>query len=176
MKDQFILKKGIIGGISAVLLIIIDQLTKIAAEQYLKGKEAKILWQNVFELRYLENQGAAFGVLQNRQFFFLIVTFVAVILICWIYLFRIPLAKRYFPLQIIAIMLFSGAIGNFIDRITKHYVIDFFYFVLIDFPIFNVADIYVTVGTALLILFGIFYYKDADYELLFPSRKKRTEV
>jgi signal peptidase II len=105
----------------------------------------------------------------------LIVTLIAVILIGWIYLFRIPAGKRYIPLDIISVMLLSGAIGNFIDRVANHYVIDFFYFVLIDFPIFNVADIYVTVGTALLILLGVFYYKDTDYELIFPSKKERAE-
>jgi signal peptidase II len=96
-----------------------------------------------------------------------IITIVAVVLIAWFYLFRIPAGKRYVPLNIIAIMMLAGAIGNFIDRIINHYVIDFFYFKLIDFPIFNVADIYVTVGTALLIILGIFYYKDSDYDLIF---------
>jgi signal peptidase II len=175
MKDHLILKKGITGVVCAILLILIDQLTKLAAAKYLKGNAALVLWQGVFELRYLENQGAAFGVLQNRQQFFLIVTLIAVILIGWIYLFRIPAGKRYIPLDIISVMLLSGAIGNFIDRVANHYVIDFFYFVLIDFPIFNVADIYVTVGTALLILLGVFYYKDTDYELIFPSKKERAE-
>ena len=52
-------------------------------------------------------------------------------------------------------------------------VIDFFYFSLIDFPIFNVADIYVTVAAFAMILLGMFYYKDEDYDLIFPSKKEK---
>jgi signal peptidase II len=161
------MKKLIIGIISGFLLIIIDQVTKHLATIYLKGSGPFVILDGIFELRYLENQGAAFGVLQNKFIFFVIITIVAVVLIAWFYLFRIPAGKRYVPLNIIAIMMLAGAIGNFIDRIINHYVIDFFYFKLIDFPIFNVADIYVTVGTALLIILGIFYYKDSDYDLIF---------
>ena len=65
----------------------------------------------------------------------------------------------------------AGAIGNFIDRITQQYVVDFLYFKLIDFPIFNVADIYVTCAAFAMILLGFFYYKDEDVERIFPSKK-----
>ena len=60
------------------------------------------------------------------------------------------------------VLIFAGAIGNFIDRIRQGFVVDFLYFELIDFPIFNVADIYVTVGCILLILLLLFYYKDEE--------------
>ena len=59
-----------------------------------------------------------------------------------------------------------------IDRISQDYVVDFIYFVLIDFPIFNVADVYVTVAAFAMILLGLFYYKEEDYNKLFPSKKK----
>ena len=59
-------------------------------------------------------------------------------------------------------MICSGALGNFIDRIAHRYVVDFFYFELIDFPVFNVADIYVTVSAVLLILLILFYYKEDE--------------
>ena len=73
-------------------------------------------------------------------------------------------------------MLFAGGIGNFIDRIRLNYVIDFFYFSLIDFPIFNVADIYVTVAAFAMIFLGMFYYKDEDYDLIFPAKKKKDKI
>ena len=83
--------------------------------------------------------------------------------------------KHFYPLHGICIALFAGAVGNFIDRILHNYVIDFFYFSLIDFPIFNVADIYVTCAMALFIMLLLFYYKEADLDrltaLIFPWKK-----
>ncbi|MDY2590860.1 MAG: signal peptidase II, partial [Agathobacter sp.] len=66
----------------------------------------------------------------------------------------------------------AGAIGNLIDRIVNNYVVDFFYFKLIDFPIFNVADIYVTIAAFLFIVLGFFYYKEEDFEIIFSKSKK----
>ena len=68
----------------------------------------------------------------------------------------------------ILLFFIAGAIGNFIDRVVHKYVIDFFYFKLINFPIFNVADIYVTVAAFFMIVLGLFYYKDEDFEVFFP--------
>ena len=65
----------------------------------------------------------------------------------------------------------AGAYGNFIDRLRLGYVIDFFYFKLIDFPVFNVADIYVTVSTIVFCLLLFFYYKEEDLERIVRSRK-----
>ena len=59
------------------------------------------------------------------------------------------------------------ALGNFIDRVFRNYVVDFFYFKLIDFPVFNVADIYVTVAAFAMIILGLFYYKEEDYNKIF---------
>ena len=70
---------------------------------------------------------------------------------------KVPHERRFIPLRICMLMIASGAIGNMIDRIRLNYVIDFFYFELIDFPIFNVADIYVTVAAIFLILLILFY-------------------
>ena len=76
-------------------------------------------------------------------------------------------------LDMILIFFTAGAIGNFIDRIVQQYVIDFFYFKLINFPIFNVADIYVTCAAFVMLFLGIFYYKDEDFEIIFPSHKRK---
>ncbi len=174
MKERSTLRKGLFGLIISAVLILIDQFTKKLAVTHLKGQEPIVIWKNVFELRYLENRGAAFGILQNRRSLFLVLTVIVLLVILYIYLKRIPSERRFFWFDFIAVLFFAGAIGNFIDRFVQDYVVDFFYFCLIDFPIFNVADIYVTVAAFLLIFLGLFYYKEEDFERILPSRKKES--
>lgn len=176
MREHSILKKGFWGLICAAILIVIDQITKQAAVAHLKGQAPFVLWDGVFELRYLENHGAAFGMLQNQRGFFIVSTIVVLFVIAYFYLKRIPNERRFLWLNVISILFFAGAIGNFIDRLLYEYVIDFFYFILIDFPIFNVADIYVTVSAFLLIFLGFFYYKEEDFDLILPSKKKKSSA
>lgn len=173
MKEHPVIKKGVLGIVCSLVLIFLDQLTKSAAVAHLKGQEPFVLWDGVFELRYLENRGAAFGILQNQRILFIVITVIVLAAIIYLYLLRIPAERRFVWLNIIAVLFFSGAIGNFIDRLVQNYVVDFFYFILIDFPIFNVADIYVTVAAFLLIILGLFYYKEEDFERIFPSRKEK---
>lgn len=168
-----IVKRGVTGLLISVLLIFLDQFTKLLAVKHLKGQNPFIIWENVFELRYLENRGAAFGIMQGQKVFFIIFTSIALVGITWFYLKMIPTDKKYFFLDVISVLLFSGAIGNLIDRVRLNYVIDFLYFRLIDFPIFNVADIYVTVAAFAMFGLGLFYYKDEDYDLIFPSKKEK---
>lgn len=165
------MKKYISAFISIVILIFIDQYTKILALTHLKDQDPFVIWDGVFELRYLENRGAAFGMLQNQQVFFIIMTVIVLIAIVFIYK-RTPDTKRYLPLRLTAIFITAGAIGNMIDRMFRGYVVDFFYFSLIDFPIFNVADIYVTVTFFLLAILLLFYYKDSELEI-YSFRKKK---
>ena len=134
-----------------VLLIAADQATKLLAVARLKDQAPFVLLPGVLELRYLENRGAAFGILQGQKIFLVLFTGLLSALIIYFY-FRVPEGKRHLPVRIFLIMLFSGAIGNFIDRCRLDYVIDFIYFKLIDFPIFNVADMALCVGVGLLIL------------------------
>lgn len=169
------MKRGLIGAFLSIALVILDQFTKKLAVTYLKGQPNVVLWEGVFELQYLENRGAAFGIMQGQKLFFVTFTSIAMVAIAWFYLKQIPQAKKYFFLESICVLLFAGGIGNFIDRIRLNYVIDFFYFSLIDFPIFNVADIYVTVAAFAMILLGLFYYKDEDYDLIFPTKKDKKK-
>ena len=81
------------------------------------------------------------------------------------------MTKKYAPLRICAIFILAGGLGNFIDRVRLNYVVDFFYFELIDFPIFNVADIYVTVTMFVLLYLIFFYYKEEDLDGIFSRRK-----
>ncbi len=158
--------------ILCVLLIALDQVTKYFAVRYLKDKPAIVLAEGIFELRYLENRGAAFGMLQNQKVFFIIVSLIVLAAIAYL-LFKMPQEKKYVPLHFLLVLIASGAVGNMIDRIRLEYVVDFFYFVLINFPIFNVADIYVSVSCVVLAILMLFVYKDEDLE--FASKKKNKE-
>ena len=157
-----------------VLLIAADQTTKLLAVARLKDQAPFVLLPGVLELRYLENRGAAFGILQGQKIFLVLFTGLLSALIIYFY-FRVPEGKRHLPVRIFLIMLFSGAIGNFIDRCRLDYVIDFIYFKLIDFPIFNVADCYVTVAVILFAIAILFVYKEEEMDFLFHpfSREKK---
>jgi len=146
-------------------LVILDQITKNLAVVYLKDKPAYVIWDGVFELHYLENSGAAFGMLQNQKILFVTIAAVILILIGYV-LIKLPRNRHYAMLEILLVLIASGAVGNMIDRVQFNYVVDFFYFKLIDFPIFNVADIYVSVSCVLLAILVIFFYKDDDFDFL----------
>ena len=152
--------------VSVCILVFLDQFTKQIVVQQLKGQSAYVLIRNVFQLEYLENRGAAFGLFQNQRIFFYISVLVISLVVIWFYG-KVPMEKKYLPLRICEVLILSGAFGNCIDRIRLNYVVDFFYFKLINFPIFNVADIYVTVAAFLLIVLVLFYYKEEELERVF---------
>ncbi len=154
----------------AALLLVFDQFTKHLAVVYLKGKEAFVLIDGVLELDYLENRGAAFGMLQNQKFFLVAVGIVFMAVICY-FLIRLPDKKKYFVIHILASAIIAGGLGNMIDRIRLDYVVDFISFVLIDYPIFNVADIYVVVATIAVFVLLLFVYKEEDLDFL--SKRER---
>ena len=104
-----------------------------------------------------------------KMTFFAVLTIVVLVLLAIVYQ-RIPLNRRFLPLNIISVGIFAGAAGNLIDRVIHHYVIDFFYFSLINFPIFNVADIYETLSAVALIIVVLFYYKEEDFSLIFTGK------
>ena len=154
-----ILKKIVIAVVAILMLVGIDQWTKSLAVAKLQTSVELI--KGVFEFTYVEHRGAAFGILQNHQMMFAAFTVIVVILIFAFYL-KIPQGKKYLPLNISLVVLMAGAIGNFIDRTYLGYVVDFLYFKLINFPVFNVADIYVTCSAFLLVILVMFVYKEED--------------
>ena len=166
-----------IGIIAVILGVALDQYTKYLAITHLQGNPVSLI-DGVFELRYLENRGAAFGLFQNQQFFFLIIGTITLLFIAYLYI-RMPQTKRFLLLRISMISITAGAIGNMIDRIRFQYVVDFLYFELIDFPIFNVADIFATVATFGLVVLLLFYYKEEDinelFQLITPKRKANKD-
>lgn len=154
-------------------LTLLDQWTKLLSVSRLKGQEPCVVLKGVLEFYYLENRGAAFSMFQNAMWFFFLIALVVLVAII-VLLYRMPLDRRYLPMRVILVSIAAGAMGNLIDRITLSYVRDFIYFVLIDFPVFNVADIYVTVSVAALVVLILFYYKDNDFVWIECDRKKHT--
>ena len=122
-----------------VILVITDQLTKHLAVVQLKNQAAYNLINGILEFNYLENRGAAFGVLQNQKYFFVFVALIFIGVIVFV-LIKVPTQKKYYSLNILLVMIAAGAVGNMIDRVRYDYVVDFIYLVCIQFPIFNVAD------------------------------------
>lgn len=147
--------------VSTIVLIAVDQFTKLWAVAQLHDAERVIpVIDGVFELHYTENRGVAFGMLEGQLWLFVPLTLVVVVLL-GVMLIRSPL--RHFKLfSIPAVMIIAGAVGNLIDRVLYGYVIDFLYFKLIDFPIFNFADCCVVIGAILLFVFFLFVWKDDE--------------
>ena len=150
--------------ISCIFLILLDQLTKRLAVIYLKDKMPIAIIDNILELTYVENRGAAFGILQNKQILFYVLTILILIAIIYL-LIKFDLKKENIVQFIFLLLIFSGAVGNFIDRVKNKYVVDFIYFKPIDFPVFNVADICITLGSILMIIILIFV-KEKDNKLI----------
>ena len=161
--------------ISIIALILLDQYTKHLAVVHLKNKAAFNIINGVLELNYLENKGAAFGMLQNQKIFFIFVAIVILDVIAYVLL-KTPDDRKYTVLHVLLSLIAAGAIGNMIDRIRYDYVVDFIYFVLINFPIFNVADIYVSVSTVILIIILLFYYKEKDLNFISFKQKRYREI
>ena len=158
-----------------VILVIADQLTKHLAVVRLKNQAAYNLINGILEFNYLENRGAAFGVLQNQKYFFIFVALIFIGVIVFV-LIKVPTQKKYYSLNILLVMIAAGAVGNMIDRVRYDYVVDFIYLVCIQFPIFNVADIYVTTATVILVFQILFVYKTNDFNFLSFNPKKFREL
>lgn len=159
--------------VAILLLFAVDQYTKMLAVQHLKDQSPIVLIPGVLELFYLENRGMAFGLLQDQYWLFAVMTviFLAVMAAAF---YKIPKTRRFLPLFTVLTVLTAGAIGNFYDRFLHHYVVDFIYVSLIHFPVFNVADIYVTVSVAAFLLLYLLYYKDEDFTFMHRNDKKEN--
>ena len=149
-------KKSIIWPLVLIpVLVLLDQLTKQSAVSSLKDHDDVILIKGVLQLRYVENRGAAFGIMQNSRVFFVALT---LIVLAGASVFYIRYCLRHSPSAPVILLfsvLMAGAVGNLIDRALNGFVVDFIYFSLIDFPVFNLADIYITCGCFLTLLYVI---------------------
>ncbi len=148
------LKTNIIFFVMFVLLVFIDRITKIFSVNTLKEKPDIDIIKGFLQLHYLENRGAAWGMFQGARVIFIIITAIIVI-ISIVYLIKSDYTKGNLLLRIAIILLISGAIGNLIDRVLYTYVVDFIYVSAINFPVFNVADCYVCIAAALIIIYSL---------------------
>lgn len=169
-------KNYIMAFISTCLLTFVDQFVKYLVHTNMvddkgNGKSIQLI-KDVFSITYVQNKGAAWGSFSGKRLFLLILTIAIVIGVIIMYISMVR-QDAFKPLRICAVFLISGAIGNIIDRIIHGYVIDMFEFELIDFPVFNVADIYVTCSVFVILVLVIFKYKDEDFDRLF--HKNRTD-
>ena len=173
--------------VSVLLIVGLDQLVKYLTIQYLSdGREVKILG-DALVLTYVQNRGMAWGLFQNGQVVFVILTPIAIAAVIFLYV-RTPWEIEYRPIRIAEVMLVGGALGNLIDRIFRYdpvdgslfhgYVVDMIYIKAIHFPVFNVADIFVTLSFVAMMLLLLFVYNDEEFNKCFgnfPPKKKVTE-
>lgn len=144
----------ILSIIAIVVLVSLDQFVKYLTVTHLMIKPI-VLIENVFELTYVENKGAAWSILENQIWFFILMTVIILALIAYACYKKMIYTKLG---QISLVLICAGAIGNLIDRITHGYVIDMFSFKLINFPVFNVADICIVCGGILFVFYMMFQH------------------
>lgn len=187
-REHGIGKTNIIFFIMFVLLVFIDQAGKRAAFLFLRDSDIELI-PGVLELHYLENKGAAWGMMQNQTWILIAITAIVLIVIACVF-FRLSngrfsngkfsngrfsngsysLGNQFRFLRFCLVLLAAGAFGNLIDRVMNHYVIDFIYVSLIDFPVFNFADCFVSISAVLILYCILFRYKDMDAE--YPVQEK----
>ena len=156
------------------ILVLFDQITKVLARTYLKAAPVAF-WDGVFEFHYHENRGSIWGILQGKVDVLLIASVFIFALLIYVYV-KMPKSKEYLPLFWVLVVMMAGAIGNTIDRVFFGFVTDFLYFKLINFPIFNVADCYLTVCAFLTVFLAFTKYKEDEFTFLSPKRKEISDA
>lgn len=161
----------------AIVLIILDQITKLIIRNTLAVGESIKVWPGVFEITFLKNDGAVWGMFSGRTNSVIFLTIITIIILVGIFFlyFKIPMDRKYHPIKVLMMFIIAGAIGNLIDRIFLAYVTDFLYIALINFPVFNVADCYITVSCFLLVILMLTKYRNDDLEFLSFKPKKKDE-
>jgi len=144
----------------AFILIFTDIFTKYLAVKFLSHINTLPLIENVFHLTYVENTGAAFSILSGKQSFLITVTSIFLVVLTLYLAYTTRKHKKFLYSNLAVTLIISGGLGNLISRVRYGYVVDMFDFRLIEFAVFNVADIFITLGTILLILCAFFLEKD----------------
>ncbi len=138
-----------------ILGLVLDQVVKMAVVNNIGLSEQKPVIKGVLSLTHLRNNGAAWSILEGQQWFFVLTTVLVLAVAIWFWLKN--LSKNWYAIGLTLII--SGALGNFIDRVRQGYVVDMFQLDFINFPIFNVADILLSIGFVVLFI-GILIEKD----------------
>ncbi|MBP0979759.1 MAG: signal peptidase II [Oscillospiraceae bacterium] len=143
------------------VLILLDQIIKFLAENILSRYDTVAIVSSVFHLTYVKNYGAAFGILQNKKIFLIIITSIILVgTIVFLIFNKINNSVFLWSLSLII----SGGVGNLIDRIIKGYVVDYIDFRLINFAVFNLADSFVCIGVFLFFIYMIFIEPKQNYD------------
>jgi len=165
-----------------LILVLADQFSKHIAIIKLKPIDTHDIINGVLNFTYVENKGAAWGVFSGKINLFIIVTSILIPFIIY-FIYKSINARKTFNntkvirkfkfLEILLILIISGALGNFIDRIRYNYVVDFIHFKLIEFPVFNLADCYISIGAFLFALLYIFKLTDEEISIITPKRRTK---
>ena len=159
--------------------VFLDQITKYLTVLHLKPIDTLPLWEDVLHLTYVENTGAAFGMMKDSRWVFMVTSTVAIIGIRGYMIYRICIKKSPLPwMEALSLsFIVGGGIGNMIDRTLLGYVVDMIDFRLINFAVFNVADSFVCVGAGLMILYLIVsMVKEAKAEKAAKAAKAAGET
>ena len=149
--------QGLIVAVTAVL-VGLDQLTKWLAIVYLKGKPDITCIPGVIDFHYVPNDGAAWSILSGERWFLVALT--SLIIVALFAFVLMGKFRRYKMFNISATLIIAGGIGNLIDRMVQGYVVDFIKTTFMEFPVFNVADCFIVVGSILLLVFFLFFYEE----------------
>ena len=145
----------------SVAVVILDQLSKFIAVKYLMPVSSFPIIKDVIHFTYVENKGAAFGMLQDQRWVFMVISTVMIAVLIFI---MVKYKKYFHPLMLIGIaFVFGGGIGNMIDRTLLGYVDDFIDFTLINFAVFNIAVSFICVGVGLMLLDVILKKSDLSF-------------
>ncbi len=161
MKNKSVKQFYIISAIIVIVLVILDQITKWQALTKLKPIKNTVVIKGFLDFTFVENRGAAFGILSGKRVFFILLTVVVAIGILYSF-YKLPKTKEYNWLKCGLVLVLSGAIGNVIDRAVRGYVVDFLEVTFIKWPVFNLADIYVVVGACFILFLSLFVIKEEE--------------
>ncbi len=161
MKNKSDKQFYIISAIIVIVLVILDQITKWQALTKLKPIKNTVVIKGFLDFTFVENRGAAFGILSGRRIFFILLTVVVAAGIIYSF-YKLPKTREYNWLKCGLVLVLSGAIGNVIDRAVRGYVVDFLEVTFIKWPVFNLADIYVVVGACFILFLSLFVIKEEE--------------
>ncbi len=152
--------------IITILSIVLDQLSKYHVVQNIELHETAPFIPKVLSLYHTQNRGAAFSMLSDKQWVFMVISTVSMFIIVWL---LYKEYRRHTLLNVALSMVLGGGIGNMIDRVSLGYVVDFLHVDFVDFAVFNIADSFITVGAVLLIVYVIFF--DSKVEARIKAEK-----
>ena len=146
--------------VAICIFTLLDQLSKKQIVNYLKLGEKIEIIKGFFNITHVRNYGAGFSILQNARLFLSLVSIIAIVVLVYL---LVTTKKKNTLTSMSYLMVISGALGNLLDRLRQGYVVDFLDFTIFgwDYPVFNVADIFITIGCFLLIIISLKGEKDA---------------